>query len=61
MDGVEIDWRLTGDGVLHAAALEGAAADWPGRSSSGCASFKVAALLEDPSRNEELARDCWFD
>ncbi|MFE0532580.1 sacsin N-terminal ATP-binding-like domain-containing protein [Streptomyces nigra] len=61
VDGVEIDWRLTDDGVLHAATLEGvaaglawAAAQWPRR-------FEVAALLEDPSRTAELARDRWFD
>ncbi|MCX5056207.1 molecular chaperone Hsp90 [Streptomyces sp. NBC_00201] len=61
VDGVELDWRLTGDGVLHAATLEGVAAglawaagQWPRR-------FEVAALLEDPSRTGELARDRWFD
>ncbi|MGV9556725.1 sacsin N-terminal ATP-binding-like domain-containing protein [Streptomyces sp. NPDC003401] len=61
VDGVEIDWRLTGDGVPHAATLEGVAAglawaagQWPRR-------FEVAALLEDPSRTGELARDRWFD
>ncbi|MGW2568625.1 sacsin N-terminal ATP-binding-like domain-containing protein [Streptomyces sp. NPDC001537] len=61
VDGVELDWRLTTDGVLHAATLEGVAAglawaagQWPRR-------FEVAALLEDPSRTEELARDRWFD
>ncbi|MDN3266222.1 molecular chaperone Hsp90 [Streptomyces sp. MA15] len=61
VDGVEIDWRLTDDGVPHAATLEGVAAglawaagQWPRR-------FEVAALLEDPSRTEELARDRWFD
>ncbi|MFE6523667.1 sacsin N-terminal ATP-binding-like domain-containing protein [Streptomyces sp. NPDC057794] len=61
VDGVEIDWRLTDDGVLHAATLEGVAAglawaagQWPRR-------FEVAALLEDPSRTQELARDRWFD
>jgi hypothetical protein len=61
VDGVEIDWRLASDGVLHAATLEGVAAglawaagQWPRR-------FEVAALLEDPSRTEELARDRWFD
>ncbi|MFE3633890.1 sacsin N-terminal ATP-binding-like domain-containing protein [Streptomyces sp. NPDC059168] len=61
VDGVEIDWRLTDDGTLHAATLEGVAAglawaagQWPRR-------FEVAALLEDPSRTEELARDRWFD
>ncbi|MFE6100977.1 sacsin N-terminal ATP-binding-like domain-containing protein [Streptomyces laurentii] len=57
----ELDWRRTPDGVLHAATLEGVAAglawatrQWPRR-------FEVAALLEDPSRTEELARDRWFD
>ncbi|MFC4505856.1 MULTISPECIES: sacsin N-terminal ATP-binding-like domain-containing protein [Streptomyces] len=61
VDGVEIDWRLTTDGTLHAATLEGVAAglawaarQWPRR-------FEVAALLEDPSRTGELARDRWFD
>jgi hypothetical protein len=61
VDGTELDWRLTSDGVLHAATLEGVAAglawaagQWPRR-------FEVAALLEDPSRTEELARDRWFD
>jgi hypothetical protein len=61
VDGVEIDWRLTNDGILHAATLEGVAAglawasrQWPRR-------FEVAALLEDPTRTEELARDRWFD
>jgi hypothetical protein len=61
VDGTELDWRLTNDGALHAATLEGVAAglawaagQWPRR-------FEVAALLEDPSRTEELARDRWFD
>ncbi|MFD7981408.1 sacsin N-terminal ATP-binding-like domain-containing protein [Streptomyces sp. NPDC059071] len=59
--GVELDWRRTADGVVHAATLEGVAAglawaagQWPRR-------FEVAALLEDPSRTAELARDRWFD
>ncbi|MDW4911069.1 molecular chaperone Hsp90 [Streptomyces sp. ADMS] len=61
VDGVELDWRRTRDGVVHAATLEGVAAglawaagQWPRR-------FEVAALLEDPSRTTELARDRWFD
>ncbi|WP_329135478.1 sacsin N-terminal ATP-binding-like domain-containing protein [Streptomyces sp. NBC_00670] len=61
VDGVGIDWRRTRDGVVHAATLEGVAAglawaagQWPRR-------FEVAALLEDPSRTNELARDRWFD
>lgn len=59
--GQELDWRRTPDGVVHAATLEGVAAglawaagQWPRR-------FEVAALLEDPTRTAELARDRWFD
>ncbi|WP_223206022.1 sacsin N-terminal ATP-binding-like domain-containing protein [Streptomyces xanthii] len=59
--GQEADWRRTPDGTVHAATLEGVAAglawaagQWPRR-------FEVAALLEDPSRTAELARDRWFD
>lgn len=59
--GVELDWRRTPDGTVHAATVEGVAAglawaagQWPRR-------FEVAALLEDASRTEELARDRWFD
>ncbi|MEV0120731.1 molecular chaperone Hsp90 [Streptomyces sp. NPDC050703] len=59
--GVDLDWRRTPDGTVHAATLEGVAAglawaagQWPRR-------FEVAALLEDPSRTAELARDRWFD
>jgi hypothetical protein len=37
-----------------AAALAWATAQWPRR-------FEVAALLEDPTRTTELARDRWFD
>ncbi|MFC7306338.1 sacsin N-terminal ATP-binding-like domain-containing protein [Streptomyces monticola] len=61
VDGTELDWRRTPDGMVHAATLEGVAAglawaagQWPRR-------FEVAALLEDPSRTGELARDRWFD
>ncbi|TQK45367.1 hypothetical protein FBY35_6928 [Streptomyces sp. SLBN-118] len=57
----ELEWRRTPDGVIHASTLEGVAAglawstgQWPRR-------FEVAALLEDASRTEELARDRWFD
>ncbi|MFC8586542.1 sacsin N-terminal ATP-binding-like domain-containing protein [Streptomyces sp. NPDC057217] len=59
--GTELDWRRTPDGTVHAATLEGVAAglawaagQWPRR-------FEVAALLEDPTRTEELSRDRWFD
>ncbi|MEV8045820.1 molecular chaperone Hsp90 [Streptomyces griseoluteus] len=61
VDGVEIDWRLTDDGVLHAATLEGVAAGLAWASGQWPRRFEVAALLEDPSRTEELARDRWFD
>ncbi|GAB2880244.1 sacsin N-terminal ATP-binding-like domain-containing protein [Streptomyces mayteni] len=61
VDGVELDWRLTADGTLHAATVEGLAAglawatgQWPRR-------FELAALLEDPSRTEELETARWFD
>ncbi|MFH9723055.1 sacsin N-terminal ATP-binding-like domain-containing protein [Streptomyces sp. NPDC017254] len=57
----ELDWRRTPDGTVHASTVEGVAAglswaagQWPRR-------FEVAALLEDPSRTAELARDRWFD
>ncbi|MFE9123698.1 sacsin N-terminal ATP-binding-like domain-containing protein [Streptomyces sp. NPDC007172] len=59
--GVELDWRRSADGTVHASTLEGvaaglawAAAQWPRR-------FEVAALLEDPSRTGELATARWFD
>ncbi|MEE1929618.1 molecular chaperone Hsp90 [Streptomyces sp. TRM 70351] len=59
--GAELDWRLTPDGVLHAATLEGVAAGlawaagaWPRR-------FETAALLEDAARGPELAVARWFD
>ncbi|MFJ9816768.1 sacsin N-terminal ATP-binding-like domain-containing protein [Streptomyces sp. NPDC101151] len=61
VDGVEIDWRLTDDGVLHAATLEGVAAGLAWASGQWPRRFEVAALLEDWSRTEELARDRWFD
>ena len=40
--------------VLATPGLAWAAGQWPRR-------FEVGALLEDPSRTEELARDRWFD
>ncbi|MEV5077392.1 molecular chaperone Hsp90 [Streptomyces sp. NPDC056159] len=61
VDGTELDWRLTSDGVLHAATLEGVAAGLAWASGQWPRRFEVAALLEDPSRTEELARDRWFD
>ncbi|WP_282087772.1 sacsin N-terminal ATP-binding-like domain-containing protein [Streptomyces tendae] len=61
VDGVEIDWRLTDDGALHAATLEGVAAGLAWASGQWPRRFEVAALLEDETRTEELARDRWFD
>ncbi|UNZ18710.1 molecular chaperone Hsp90 [Streptomyces sp. 891-h] len=59
--GVDLDWRRTPDGTLHAATLEGlasalawSAGAWPRR-------FEVTALLEDPERAAELAAARWFD
>lgn len=59
--GVELDWRRTPDGTLHAATLEGVAAGLAWSASQWPRRFEVAALLEDPSRTAELARDRWFD
>ncbi|TRV74270.1 molecular chaperone Hsp90 [Streptomyces sp. 130] len=59
--GVELDWRRTPDGVVHASTLEGVAAGLAWASGQWPRRFEVAALLEDPSRTEELARDRWFD
>ncbi|MFJ4517052.1 sacsin N-terminal ATP-binding-like domain-containing protein [Streptomyces sp. NPDC088816] len=61
VDGTGLDWRLTSDGVLHAATLEGVAAGLAWASGQWPRRFEVAALLEDPSRTGELARDRWFD
>ncbi|MFG2194595.1 sacsin N-terminal ATP-binding-like domain-containing protein [Streptomyces sp. NPDC048639] len=61
VDGVQADWRLTPDGVLHAATLEGVAAGLAWAAGAWQRRFEVAALLEDASRTEELARDRWFD
>lgn len=57
---VELDWRWTG-GVLHAATVEGVAAGLAWAAGHWERRFELAALLEDPSRTEELARDRWFD
>ncbi|WP_329381200.1 molecular chaperone Hsp90 [Streptomyces sp. NBC_01351] len=59
--GIELDWRRTPDGTLHAATLEGVAAGLAWSASQWPRRFEVAALLEDPSRTGELARDRWFD
>ncbi|MFE2426657.1 sacsin N-terminal ATP-binding-like domain-containing protein [Streptomyces sp. NPDC059373] len=57
---IELDWRWV-DGVLHAATLEGVAAGLAWAAGQWQRRFEVAALLEDPTRTEELARDRWFD
>lgn len=59
--GTELDWRRTPDGVVHASTLEGVAAGLAWSSGQWPRRFEVAALLEDPSRTPELARDRWFD
>ncbi|MFF0015766.1 sacsin N-terminal ATP-binding-like domain-containing protein [Streptomyces sp. NPDC005374] len=61
VDGVEIDWRLTNDGIVHASTLEGVAAGLTWAAGQWRRRFEVAALLEDPTRTAELARDRWFD
>lgn len=58
--GTELDWRWT-DGTLHAATVEGVAAGLAWAAGHWYRRFELAALLEDPSRTEELARDRWFD
>ncbi|SHL92698.1 sacsin N-terminal ATP-binding-like domain-containing protein [Actinacidiphila paucisporea] len=58
--GVEVDWRYA-DGTLHAATVEGVAAGLAWAAGHWERRFELAALLEDPSRTEELARDRWFD
>jgi hypothetical protein len=61
VDDVEVDWRLTSEGVLHAATLEGVAAGLAWACGRWARRFETAALLEDPSRAEELARARWFE
>ncbi|MEV5506343.1 sacsin N-terminal ATP-binding-like domain-containing protein [Streptomyces orinoci] len=61
VDGMELDWRLTPDGVLHAATLEGLAAGLAWSCHAWSRRFEAAALLEDPSRTPELAQSRWFD
>ncbi|WP_016906524.1 sacsin N-terminal ATP-binding-like domain-containing protein [Streptomyces xiaopingdaonensis] len=61
LDGVESDWRVTPDGAVHAATFEGLAAGLAWRTGLWSRRFETAALLEDPSRDAELARARWFD
>jgi hypothetical protein len=57
---VEADWRWTGT-TPHAATLEGLAAALAWSTGHWHRRFELAALLEDPTRTAELARDRWFD
>ncbi|GHF17793.1 sacsin N-terminal ATP-binding-like domain-containing protein [Streptomyces morookaense] len=61
VDGVELDWRLGPDGILHASTLEGVAAGLAWSAGAWSRRFEVAALLEDPDRGEELGRLRWFE
>jgi hypothetical protein len=58
--GTALDWRWV-DGILHAATLEGVAAGLAWAAGQWHRRFEVAALLEDPTRTQELARERWFD
>ncbi|MEV0261586.1 molecular chaperone Hsp90 [Streptomyces sp. NPDC050617] len=61
VEGVELDWRYGPDGVLHASTLEGVAAGLAWAAGHWSRRFEAAALLEDPSRTDELAEARWFD
>ncbi|MEU7044473.1 molecular chaperone Hsp90 [Streptomyces varsoviensis] len=61
VDGVQLDWRYGPDNVLHASTLEGVAAGLAWAAGQWSRRFEAAALLEDPSRTEELAEARWFD
>ncbi|MFD8457639.1 sacsin N-terminal ATP-binding-like domain-containing protein [Streptomyces antimycoticus] len=56
----ELDWRYV-DGTLHASTVEGVAAGLAWAAGHWSRRFEVAALLEDLTRTEELARARWFD
>ncbi|SEG31948.1 hypothetical protein SAMN05216223_104339 [Actinacidiphila yanglinensis] len=58
--GTEVDWRWV-DGVLHGATVEGVAAGLAWAAGRWERRFELAALLEDPTRTEELAQARWFD
>ncbi|MFF6959099.1 sacsin N-terminal ATP-binding-like domain-containing protein [Streptomyces sp. NPDC008317] len=57
---VELSWRYV-DGTLHASTVEGVAAGLAWATTHWHRRFELAALLEDPTRTEELAMDRWFD
>ena len=56
----ELDWRYT-DGELHASTVEGVAAGLAWSTGHWQRRFELAALLEDPTRTDELAESRWFD
>ncbi|MGO4748696.1 hypothetical protein AB4212_08710, partial [Streptomyces sp. 2MCAF27] len=58
--GAELDWRYV-DSTLHASTLEGVAAGLAWAAGQWARRFEVAALLEDLTRTDELARARWFD
>ncbi|WP_329132984.1 molecular chaperone Hsp90 [Streptomyces sp. NBC_01476] len=58
--GVEVDWRYA-DGTLHASTVEGVAAGLAWAAGRWERRFELAALLEDPTRTDELAQARWFD
>ncbi|WP_374204060.1 sacsin N-terminal ATP-binding-like domain-containing protein [Streptomyces sp. HPF1205] len=58
--GVEVDWRWI-DGTLHASTVEGLAAGLAWATGHWQRRFELAALLEDPTRTDELAEARWFD
>lgn len=58
--GHELDWRYL-DGTLHASTLEGVAAGLAWSTGHWHRRFELAALLEDPTRTDELATNRWFD
>ncbi|QLH27069.1 sacsin N-terminal ATP-binding-like domain-containing protein [Streptomyces sp. Rer75] len=64
--GTELDWRYVQGpdgpgGTLHASTVEGVAAGLSWAAGHWSRRFEVAALLEDLTRTEELARARWFD
>lgn len=58
---VELDWRRTPDGTVHAATMEGLAAGLAWSTGQWQRRFEAAALLEDPTRTRELGEARWFD
>ncbi|WP_432744835.1 molecular chaperone Hsp90 [Streptomyces sp. JH002] len=64
IDGTEVTWRHPADGAdprVHASTVEGLAAGLSWATGQWQRRFELAALLEDPTRSEELATARWFD